>query len=129
MATTIRFEASNEVGCYMKLTNSYCLVAAGFADSTYEMIQSELGNDFPVIPITIAGMKIVGRMVAGNKNGLLVPSSITEEEENVLKAKLPTSVTLKKIDDKLSALGNVIIANDRVALMHPDVDSETELAV
>ena len=112
----------------MKLTNTYCLVAAGFADSTYDAIQSELG-DFPVIPITIAGMKIVGRMVAGNKNGLLVPSSITEEEENVLKAKLPSSVTLKKIDDKLSALGNVIIANDRVALLHPDVDAETELAV
>ena len=74
-------------------------------------------------------MKIIGRMTAGNKNGLLVPSSITDEEETVLKAQLPSNVTLAKIDDKLSALGNVIIANDRVALLHPDLDPETEAIV
>ena len=74
-------------------------------------------------------MKIIGRMTAGNKNGLLVPSSITDEEETVLKAQLPSNVTLAKVDDKLSALGNVIIANDRVALLHPDLDAETEAIV
>ena len=125
MANTIRFEASHEVGCYMKLTNSYCLVAAGFADSLYEAIASEL-DGLPMIPISIAGTKIIGRMCAGNKNGLLVPSSITDEEWNVLKTNLPQSVNVAKVDDKLSALGNVIVANDRVALMHPDLDAETE---
>jgi len=29
----------------------------------------------------------------------------------------------------LSALGNVIVANDHVALVHPDLDHETEEAV
>ena len=82
-----------------------------------------------MIPISIAGTKVIGRMCTGNKNGLIVPASITEEEENVLKTSLPSSVTLAKVDDKLSALGNVIVANDRVALLHPDLDAETEATI
>ena len=82
-----------------------------------------------MIPISIAVTKVIGRMCTGNKNGLIVPSTITEEEENVLKTGLPSSVTLAKVDDKLSALGNVIVANDRVALLHPDLDSQTEATI
>ena len=36
--------------------------------------------NIPVIPMTIAGTKIIGNMCVGNKNGLLVPTSTTEEE-------------------------------------------------
>ena len=79
MATKLKFEGSTEVGCFMKLTNSYCLVAAGFPDSLYDSISMELAG-LPVIPISIAGTKIIGRMTAGNKNGLIVPNSITDEE-------------------------------------------------
>ena len=42
---------------------------------------------------------------------------------------MPDNVTIKKVDEKLSALGNVIVANDRVALLHPDIDEETEVVV
>ena len=33
------------------------------------------------------------------------------------------------MDDKLSALGNCIVCNDNVALIHPDMDPETEAIV
>ena len=33
---------------------------------------------------------------------------------------------LHKVDEKLSALGNVICCNDYVALIHPELESETE---
>ena len=39
---------------------------------------------------------------------------------------LPGSVKVQKVDEKLSALGNVITCNDYVALLHPDVDMTTE---
>ena len=65
----------------MKLTNSYCIAAAGYAESQYDLIASEVGSSgIPVIPMSIAGMKIVGRVIAGNKNGLVVPNTITDEE-------------------------------------------------
>ena len=31
-----------------------------------------------------------------------------------------------RIEERLSALGNVIACNDYVALVHPDIDRETE---
>ena len=33
---------------------------------------------------------------------------------------------MQRIDERLSALGNCIACNDYVALIHPDVDRETE---
>jgi len=35
-------------------------------------------------------------------------------------------VRIQRIEERLSALGNVIVANDHVALVHPDVERETE---
>ena len=32
----------------------------------------------------------------------------------------------RRVEEKLSALGNVIVCNDHVALVHPDIDQETE---
>merc|ERR1711862_129331 len=39
---------------------------------------------------------------------------------------LPESVKVQKIEDRLSALGNCIVCNDYVALVHADLDKETE---
>jgi len=39
---------------------------------------------------------------------------------------LPDSVRIKRIDERLSALGNVIACNDYVALCHPEIDKTTE---
>ena len=42
---------------------------------------------------------------------------------------MPPTVKVVKIHEKLSALGNTIVCNDRVALIHPDIDTETELII
>jgi translation initiation factor 6 len=39
---------------------------------------------------------------------------------------LPAEVALQRVEERLSALGNVIVCNDYVALVHPDLDRETE---
>jgi len=109
------------------MTNTYCLVAHEGPEDIYEAFRTEL-NGVPVIPMSIAGTKMVGRMVAGNSCGLLVPSSITDEEFEVLSNGLP-DIRIKKVDDKLSALGNCIACNDRVALIHPEMDEETEALI
>jgi translation initiation factor 6 len=58
----------------------------------------------------------------GNRNGLLVPSSTTDQELQHLRNSLPDSVKIQRVEEKLSALGNVVAANDYVALVHPDLD-------
>lgn len=43
-----------------------------------------------------------------------------------LKNALPDNVKCRRIEERLSALGNTIICNDYVALIHPELDTETE---
>lgn len=80
----------------------------------------------PVIHTSIGGNRIIGRMTAGNRKGLLVPASTTDQELQHLRNSLPDAVKLQRVDERLSALGNVIACNDYCALVHPDIERETE---
>ena len=85
-----------------------------------------MGDVIPIVHASISGTRIIGRLTAGNRHGLLVPAGTTDQELQHLRNSLPDTVALQRIEERLSALGNVIACNDHVALVHPDVDRETE---
>ena len=60
---------------------------------------------------------------SGNRHGLLVPNSTTDYELQDLRDHLPDSVKVARVEERLSALGNVISCNDYAALLHPDIDT------
>ncbi|KAG9049359.1 Eukaryotic translation initiation factor 6 [Tulasnella sp. UAMH 9824] len=126
MATRTQFENSSDIGVFAKLTNSYCLTAVGGSTNFHSVFESELADVVPVVQTTIGGTRIIGRLTAGNRHGLLVPASTTDQELQHLRNALPDTVALQRVEERLSALGNVIAANDYVALVHPDIDRETE---
>lgn len=126
MAVRTQFENNNEVGAFSTLTNSYCLVAIGGSENFYSTFEAELADIIPVIHASIADCRIIGRLCVGNKNGLLVPVSTTDVELQHLRNSLPDSVKVQRVEERLSALGNTIACNDYVALVHPDLDRETE---
>ena len=126
MATRANFENSNEIGCFAKLTNTYCLVSSGGSENFYSVFEKELGVHIPVVHASIAGTKVVGRMTAGNKNGLILPMCTTDMELQVIRNMLPDSVKIQRVEERLSALGNCIACNDHVALIHPELDKNTE---
>ncbi|XP_060821789.1 eukaryotic translation initiation factor 6 [Bombus pascuorum] len=126
MAVRVQFENNNEVGVFSKLTNSYCLVAIGGSENFYSVFEAELAETVPVIHASLAGCRIIGRLCVGNKNGLLVPHTTTDTELQHIRNSLPDNVKVQRVEERLSALGNVIACNDHVALIHPDLDKETE---
>ncbi|ELR16172.1 Hypothetical protein ACA1_178210 [Acanthamoeba castellanii str. Neff] len=125
MAVRSQFENSSEVGVFARLTNTYCLVAYGGSDN-FRVFEAELQDHIPVVRASIAGCRIVGRLTVGNKNGLLLPNTTTDQELMHIKNSLPDEVVVQRVEERLSALGNVIACNDYVALVHPDLDRETE---
>lgn len=62
----------------------------------------------------------------GNRKGLLVPASTTDQELLHLRNSIPDTVRIQRVEERLSALGNVIACNDYVAIVHPDIERETE---
>lgn len=126
MASRIKFENSCEVGVFARLTNAYCLVPPGASEGFYSVLEAELAGGVPVVRSSVAGTRIVGRLCVGNKRGLLLPHTATDQEVQHLRNSLPDEVVVKCVDERLSALGNCIACNDYVALTHPDLDKETE---
>lgn len=59
---------------------------------------------------------------AGNSKGLLVPSTTTDQELLHIRNALPDEIRVRRVEERLSALGNCIATNDHVALIHPDLD-------
>jgi len=131
MCTRIHFENNSEIGCFANLTSAYCLVALSTSQNFFSHFEADLAKlkDFPVVHTLINGTKIIGNMTVGNRHGLLLPSQTTDQEMQHLRNSLPDSVKIKRVDERLSALGNVIVCNDHVALVHPEIDLETEQIV
>jgi len=121
MAVRAQFENSSEIGVFARLTNSYCLVAYGGSDN-FRVFESELQGHIPVVRASVAGCRVIGRLTVGNKNGLLLPNTTTDQELLHIKNSLPDEIVVQRVEERLSALGNVIACNDYVALVHPDID-------
>ncbi|TBU06964.1 translation initiation factor 6 [Hamiltosporidium magnivora] len=124
MSSRIDFEGSNEVGAFARLTNTYCITGRSLNKNFYNEIFDKV--NIPVIETTINGIKTVGSQCQGNKNGLLVPITTTDQELYFLRNNLPDTVKVMRVEERLNALGNTLICNDHIALLHPDVDKETE---
>lgn len=121
----------------------------------HQHFEAELQDVIPIVNTTIGGTRIIGRLAAGtsqsirallllapaalwssltafltarpgNRHGLLLPASCTDQELQHIRNSLPPSVAIQRVEERLSALGNVIACNDYVALVHPDIDRETE---
>mmetsp|Transcript_20143 Transcript_20143/g.35804 ORF Transcript_20143/g.35804 Transcript_20143/m.35804 type:complete len:253 (+) Transcript_20143:164-922(+) len=126
MANRVAFEGNNEIGVFSKLTNAYALVCQGGSENFYSVFESELADQIPVIHATIAGCRFVGRVAVGNSKGLLLPSTCSDSELLHIRNALPDGVVVQRVEERLSALGNCIATNDHVALVHTDLDRETE---
>lgn len=111
---------------FARLTNAYAVVCQGGSENFYSAFEAELSDHIPVVHASIAGCRFVGRVTVGNRHGLLCPSTTTDQELQHLRDALPESVRVRRIEERLSALGNCIVCNDHVALVHPDLDKVRE---
>ena len=125
MVSRCKYQSSSEVGAYARITNSYALIPTTATESWVSVFQDHLEPNIKIIYSNIAGTPIVGRLTAGNKNGLLVPLTTSDSELKQIEDSLPDGVAVERIEEKFSALGNVISCNDKIALIHPELDNET----
>jgi translation initiation factor 6 len=90
----LQFEYSSDIGVFSKLTSNYCLVAFQGSTNFYLAFESELGYVIPILHTSIGGTRIIGRLTAGNRHRLLVPSTTTYQELQHLRNALPDAVSL-----------------------------------
>ena len=125
MVSRCKYQSSSEIGAYVRMTNSYVLIPTTSSDNFSNIFEDNISGRIPILRSNIAGTAIVGRLSVGNKYGLLVPLTTTDSEIKSIKENLPDNVEIKRIQERFSALGNVISCNDHIALVHPELDPDT----
>ncbi len=65
----------------------------------------------------ISGSVLSGALVCANSNGMLLPSTIKEEEIILLKTVFEGNITI--METKKTAYGNLVLANDKGAVVDP----------
>jgi translation initiation factor 6 len=78
-----------------------------------------------LVETTIQGSPIVGSLIAGNRRGMVV-CSLAEARERTVLAEYGEVLWL---EETMNAAGNVILANDSFAAVHPDMPAGVASAI
>ena len=114
---------SPNIGVYCFCTEKVVIVPPGLTSRKMDQFEQALGVG--VCKTTIAGSTLVGALVSGNSNGLLVPHTVRDYEYQ----RLSEFSKVVIVDSRWTALGNIILANDFGAVVHPDAPEEVKKAV
>ena len=112
------FEGDSNVGAYGIATDRFVFASSNMSEKSLDTIEKTF--NLPLVQATVATLDAVGLVAVATSNGILVPYTIADEELAQLKSS--SEVTVDWLDDKMTALGNIIIANDNGAMCHPDFD-------
>jgi len=107
------FFGTAEVGLFAVPTEEICLIPPQLKPRQKKLIEDVLG--VKVIPTTLAGSILLAPMAVGNSNGILFSNMVLEEEIEAVR-KLVGDLNIGVVEGKYTAIGNLVLANDRAAL-------------
>lgn len=101
------------VGIYATNTEQFVVLPTDIPESTAETAAETLG----VTPIRtlINESTLIGSMMTGNSNGFIVSELALDKEVKILEK----HAAVARLKGRMSATGNIILANDTAALVHP----------
>lgn len=112
------------LGVYVSVNDSMVLVPMGFAQSKAEKLAKYLDVDYYYT--SVANTRLIGALSVMNNKGILLPKTAYQDEYDFLKKE--TDLEVGVLDSRFTALGNVICANDKGAVVSPwlsDTDCQT----
>lgn len=112
---------SNDVGLYCISTKALALVPLGLTKRKIEDFKEVLGVE--VCSTNIGGCRLAGALVAANSSGVAVPHII--EDHELLRIKGATDANVVVMDEKRTALGNLVLVNDKGAVVDPRFSRST----
>jgi len=103
------------IGIYINTNDDFVLLPMGFAQNKAEKLGEYLKAE--VIYGSVANTRLLGALMVMNNNGILLPKTAYIDEYEFLKKE--TKMEVGVLDSKYTALGNVICANDKGAIVSP----------
>ena len=116
---------SPNVGLFLRANDNTLLIPFGFADTKTKKLKEYL-NVKKIMHVSIAGTRLIGPMSVMNNNGILLPWTASDEEIQILKQ---TGLNVERLESKFTAIGNLILANDKGAIVSSLFNGEVHQSI
>jgi len=114
---------SPNIGVYCFCNENLAVVPPGLTSRKLAQFADTLGVN--ICNTTVGGTTLVGALVTGNSKGVLVPHTIQDYELRRIEEFSKVII----VESNWTALGNVVLANDFGAIVHPDAPTEIAKSV
>ncbi|MEM7825255.1 MAG: translation initiation factor IF-6 [Candidatus Aenigmatarchaeota archaeon] len=112
----INFFGDHNVGMYGKACDKFCFLSFLVQENIIKKIENLL--KVKVYPVSIAKTDFIGILCCLNSNGIVLPKILAEKELEILREiKKELGINLGTIESKFTAVGNLILCNDKGALL------------
>ncbi|MDH3824712.1 MAG: translation initiation factor IF-6 [Nitrosopumilus sp.] len=103
------------IGVYISVNDDFVFLPMGYAETKAE----KLAKYLEVKPLysAVSNTRLLGALMSMNNHGVLLPTTAYQDEYDFLKKE--TKLEVGVLDSKYTALGNVICANDKGAIVSP----------
>lgn len=108
------FFGTVEVGLFATATDKICIVPPQIKPRHQKLIEKVLEID--VIKTTIAGSFLIGPLVVGNSNGIVISCMVLDEELEKIRNSIK-DLNILVLESRYTATGNLILVNDKAALV------------
>lgn len=109
------YRGEENTGFHTVSTNSFVLVPPDYKKKDF--------FDLPVVETQINQTRLIGLFAAGNSECLLVPKELSNIERQNFEN---SDIDFKVIDTRYNALGNLILCNDKGALVSPKLSDHLD---
>lgn len=111
----LNFLGSASIGVYSLVTDRMVIIPPQVLKSEVKKLEEWL--KVKPIQTTIGESVLVGALACANSNGIILPHIVQEKEVQVIKSSLDINITV--METKKTAYGNLVLANDRGAMVDP----------
>ena len=120
MLQLLDFNENPNLGVFCKTNDKITFIRKGLLKKIIKKIEPAL--DSKLIELSIADANIIGSLLSFNSNGAVVTDFVDEEAIKQIKNQ---GFEVLVIRDRLNAVGNNILVNDKGALVHPDLNDKS----
>ncbi len=106
---------SASIGVYSLVTDRMVIIPPHVLKSEVKKLEEWL--KVKPIQTTIGESVLVGALACANSNGIILPHIVQEKEVQVIKSSLDINIAV--METKKTAYGNLVLANDRGAMVDP----------
>ncbi|MDR2855413.1 MAG: translation initiation factor IF-6 [Methanomicrobiales archaeon] len=118
MDRTVSLAGDQNIGVFVRAFEDIAFVPTSAPDEFTEIIRDAL--DVDPVKIDIHQSSIIGSLLCGNSHGLVVTSLIQDHELDILCEYRDVLL----LEGGMNAAGNIILANDFCAAVHPEMEKE-----